>query len=34
MTDAGYHHLGGTRMGDDPKNSVVDKDLKVHFIDN
>ena len=34
MTDAGYHHLGGTRMGDDPKNSVVDKNLKVHFIDN
>ena len=28
------YHLGGTRMGDDPKNSVVDKNLKVHFIDN
>lgn len=34
MTDAGYHHLGGTRMGNDPATSVVDKNLKVHFINN
>lgn len=34
MTDAGYHHIGGTRMGNDPKTSVVDRDLKVHFVDN
>jgi choline dehydrogenase-like flavoprotein len=27
---AGYHHMGGTRMGDDPKASVVDADAKVH----
>jgi len=24
------HHIGGTRMGEDPKNSVVDKNLKIH----
>ena len=29
-----YHHLGGTRMGDNLKNSVVDNNLKVHEIDN
>ena len=34
MTDAGYHHLGGTRMGNDPNSSVVDKDLKVHHLSN
>lgn len=34
MTDAGYHHLGGTRMGNDPITSVVDKDLKVHYLSN
>ena len=28
------HHLGGTIMGNDPKISVVDKNLKVHSIDN
>lgn len=28
------HHLGGTRMGTDPKESVVDKNLKVHTVDN
>ncbi len=28
------HHLGGTIMGDDEKNSVVDKDLKLHHTDN
>ena len=30
MSDSGFHHLGGTRMGQDEKNSVVDKNLKVH----
>ena len=24
------HHIGGTRMGDNPKTSVVDKNLKLH----
>lgn len=28
------HHLGGTRMGDDPKNSVVNKNLQVHSVHN
>ena len=31
---AGHHHMGGTRMGDDPKKSVVDRDCKVHGMDN
>ena len=31
---AGTHQLGGTRMGEDHKKSVVDKNLKVHFIKN
>lgn len=34
LTDAGYHHIGGTIMGEDAKNSVVDKNLKVHGINN
>jgi choline dehydrogenase-like flavoprotein len=29
-----YHHMGGTRMGENEKNSVVDKNLKVHKIEN
>ena len=29
-----YHHLGGTRIGNNPKNSIVDNNLKVHGIDN
>ena len=28
------HHMGGTRMGIDKFNSVVNKDLKVHGINN
>lgn len=31
---AGNHHMGTTRMGDDPKTSVVDKDCRVHGIAN
>ena len=34
MTSAGYHQLGGTRMGSSIKDSVVDKNLKVHGINN
>jgi glycine/D-amino acid oxidase-like deaminating enzyme len=28
------HHLGGTRMGDDPSVSVVDRNLRVHSTEN
>lgn len=28
------HHMGGTRMGDDPRRSVVDRDLRVHGVEN
>ncbi len=28
------HHLGATRMGDDPRTSVVDRNLKLHTIEN
>jgi choline dehydrogenase-like flavoprotein len=30
----GYHQVGVTRIGDDPKESVVDLNLKVHGVDN
>ena len=30
----GYHHLGGTRIGINKSNSVVDKNLKVHDVNN
>lgn len=30
----GYHHMGGTRIGLNKKDSVVDKNLKVHGINN
>ena len=30
----GYHHMGGTRMGINRSESVVNKDLKVHDINN
>ena len=30
----GYHHMGGTRMGASIKNSVVDKNFKVHDTKN
>ncbi len=32
--EAGNHHMGTTRMGDDPKTSVVDKHCQVHGISN
>lgn len=31
---ANHHHIGGTVMGNDKNNSVVDKNLKVHDVDN
>ena len=34
VSDAGYHHLGGTIMGSNQYNSVVDTNLKVHNINN
>lgn len=30
----GGHHIGTTRMGDDPKTSVVDRDCRVHAMEN
>ncbi len=30
----GHHHMGTTRMGDDPKTSVVNKDCRIHGLDN
>ena len=34
QADNGCHHIGSTRMGIDAKESVVDKNLKVHNTDN
>jgi choline dehydrogenase-like flavoprotein len=31
---AGHHHMGGTRMGEDVKKSVVDRNQKVHGMAN
>ncbi|HMP55147.1 MAG TPA: GMC family oxidoreductase [Novosphingobium sp.] len=31
---AGYHHMGGTRMSDDPKTGVVDAHCRVHGVAN
>jgi choline dehydrogenase-like flavoprotein len=33
-TSGGWHHLGTTRMHEDPKKGVVDANCKVHGIDN
>jgi choline dehydrogenase-like flavoprotein len=30
----GFHHMGTTRMSDDPKQGVVDKNCKVHGVSN
>jgi choline dehydrogenase-like flavoprotein len=30
----GYHHMGTTRMGDSPRDSVVDANCKTHDADN
>ncbi|HTS45304.1 MAG TPA: GMC family oxidoreductase, partial [Puia sp.] len=30
----GWHHMGTTKMSDDPKDGVVDKNCKVHGIKN
>ncbi|MEL7339311.1 MAG: GMC oxidoreductase, partial [Bacteroidota bacterium] len=32
--DSGSHHIGSTRISDDPKTGVVDRDCKVHGIQN
>ena len=34
FTGGGWHHMGTTRMGHDPKTSVVDANCKVHGISN
>ncbi|MFP1630095.1 FAD-dependent oxidoreductase [Zhengella sp. ZM62] len=31
---AAHHHMGGTRMGTDPRTSVVDADCRVHGMEN
>jgi choline dehydrogenase-like flavoprotein len=33
-TTPGWHHMGGTRMSDDPKKGVVDSNCKVYGISN
>jgi choline dehydrogenase-like flavoprotein len=33
-TNGGWHHMGTTRMGNDPKKSVVNSNCQVHGIDN
>lgn len=33
-TNGGWHHMGTTRMNDDPKQGVVDANCKVHGISN
>lgn len=33
-TNAGWHHMGTTRMADDPKKGVVNANCQVHGIDN
>jgi len=30
----GGHHIGTARMGDNPQSSVVDRDCKLHHVDN
>ncbi len=30
----GYHHMGGTRMGDNPETSVVDANCRIHGTEN
>jgi choline dehydrogenase-like flavoprotein len=34
FTGGGWHHMGTTRMGEDPRRGVVDADCKVHGISN
>ena len=34
VLDWGNHHMGTTRMSDDPRSGVVDPNLKVHGISN
>lgn len=31
---AGHHHMGGTRMSEDPNKGIVDRNCKVHGMDN
>ena len=32
--EGGWHHMGTTRMSDDPTQGVVDRDCRVHGVDN
>jgi choline dehydrogenase-like flavoprotein len=34
FTGGGWHHMGTTRMSDDPKKGVVDSNCKVYGINN
>ena len=33
-TNGGWHHMGTTRMSDDPKKGVVDANCQIHGINN
>jgi choline dehydrogenase-like flavoprotein len=33
-TNAGWHHMGTTRMHNDPKKGVVNSDCRIHGIEN
>ncbi len=34
FTGGGWHHMGSTRMHDDPKKGVVDSNCRVHSMEN
>lgn len=34
FVDGGWHHMGTTRMSEDPRTGVVDRNCKVHEVDN
>jgi choline dehydrogenase-like flavoprotein len=34
LAAGGWHHMGTTRMHDDPKQGVVDANCRVHGLDN
>jgi choline dehydrogenase-like flavoprotein len=34
QVNGGWHHMGTTRMSDDPKRGVVDRHCRVHGMEN